>query len=231
MGIMARPATWVPDHPPDDPVAIQQLFQVLQWPGSTDVLGWNLASLAETQPWVLPVLCRAMDRDRYAVRRSGGCPMALEVQTPDGVRIPVVRWGDLDGYKDMPELLVPPSATSQGRAQTVNDETLVQLGLGSGELAVRLAEGLCDSQHLFIWEADPLLARTILEVVDLSPLWLSTQVSLLLGDEPAGPPARRRRLMGPMILHSTDSARCWNTPLYRQILGQLNLSGAAHNEA
>ncbi len=231
MGIVVRPAEWVPDHPYDDPIAVQQLFQILRWPGSADVLGWNLASLAETQPWVLPSLCRAKEGERYRVRRSGRCPLALEARTSDGLEIPVVRWGDLDGYKDAPELIAPPTAAGQGPVQTMNDETLVQLGLGSGELAARLAEGLCDSQHLFIWEADPSLARAILEVVDLSPLWLSTQVSLLLGDAPDLPPDRRKRLAGPTVLHSTDSARCWNTSAYRQILGQMDLSGAARNEA
>lgn len=231
MGIVARPAEWVPDHPYDDATAIQQLFQVLRWPGSTNVLGWNLASLAETQPWVLPSLCRAMDGERYAVRQSGRCPLALDASMSDGLAIPIVRWGDLDGYKETPEMIAPKLASGHGRTQTMNNETLVQLGLGSGELATRLAEGLCDSQHLFIWEADPALARRILEVVDLSPLWLSTQVSLLLGEDPVLPPERRQRLMGPTILHNTDSARCWNTSVYRQILSQLDLSDVAHNEA
>jgi len=231
LGIIAKPVDWVQDHPFDDPAAIQQLFEVLQWPGSTDVLGWNLASLAETQPWVLPPLCRIGERNRYAICRSDRSLLALNAHLSEGPEIPIVRWGDLDGYKETPELINPKVPSCQGPTRTMTDETLVQLGLGSGELAKRLAESLDGSQHLFIWEADPVLARAILEVVDLSPLWLSKQVGLLLGEEPVVPTEHRRRLERPTLLHITDSARCWNTSVYRQILGRLDLSDSASREA
>jgi hypothetical protein len=231
LGIIAKPADWVQDHPFDDPAALQQLFQVLQWPGSTDVLGWNLASLGETQPWVLPPLCQAGERNRYAIRRSGRCLLALNAHLSEGPEIPVVRWGDLDGYKETPELINPKIPSSQGTTRMVADVTLVQLGLGSGELAKHLADSLGDSQRLFIWEADPALARAILEAVDLSYLWLSKQVGLLLGEKPVVPPEHRRRLERPAFLHITDSARCWNTSVYRQILGRLDLSDSASRQA
>ncbi|MEW6542391.1 MAG: methyltransferase domain-containing protein [Nitrospirota bacterium] len=218
-GILARPADWVGDHSLDDPEAILQMYRVLQWPGSTDVLGWNLAALAETQSWVLPGLCQAAERDGFVVRRSGRCLVGIEGRTASGERIEVVRWGEQDGDRS-------PSPGSAG-----STSGFVQLGLGSGELATALAERLTDGQHLFVWEADPVLAKRTLEIVDLSPLWLSRQVSLLVGPKPDLPAALRQRLQAPTTLYVTRSARCWQPWVYREILGTLNLSGGAQAEA
>lgn len=216
LGLLGKPVEESQDQPFDDPTAIGELFRVLQWPGSADRLGWNLASLAETQAWALPALCRQHDRSAFVVRRSGRCVTGLEGRTTDGETVPIVTWGALDGYQ--------PDAAALSR-QAGRDETIIQLGLGSGELAACLAERLGSRGHLFIWEADPALARRTLELVDLSSLWLSPQVTLLLGEDPVLPPAQRRRLFGPASLHSSNSARCWNTSAYRQILGRLDLSG------
>ncbi|HZS11241.1 MAG TPA: hypothetical protein VFA38_03255, partial [Nitrospirales bacterium] len=67
-------------------------------------------------------------------------------------------------------------------------------------------------------EADPVLAKTVLAAVDLSPLWLSTQVSLLIGTQPYRSAAQRRMLREPSLIYSTRSARQWNTWLYRDII-------------
>lgn len=215
MGLVARPVDYEPDHPFDDPQAMLELFRVLQWPGSTDRLGWNLASLAETQAWTLPPLCRQPDRDLFAVRRSGRCLVALEGRRAEGDAGEIVTWGSLDGYQQ--ERGTPASWAEQ-------EDTLIQLGLGSGELASHLAERLGSGRHLFVWEADPALARAVLELVDLSPLWLSGQVSLLLGPHPELPPALGRRLLSPALVYSTPSAKLWNPWAYRSILSRLNLS-------
>jgi hypothetical protein len=223
MGISARPADSVPDQPGDDPLAIQRLYRVLQWPGSADVLGWNLAALSETQPWAIPPLCRRTPPDEvgtrhYTVRRSDGYLVALALHNADGHDVPIVRWGERDGYR---AILSDPSH----REQAEGHATIVQLGLGSGELAMALAERLRASQHLIIWEADPALAKAILEVVDLSPLWLSTQVSLLFGSHPHLSQDQQARLLQPSLLYTTNSARCWNTWTYRHVIGTLTPSG------
>ncbi len=198
----------------DDPSAIHELFTVLQWPGSSHILGWNLAALAETQPWVLPALCRRQALDAFTIRRSGRAHLAIETDAPDGHALPIVRWGDLDGQ-----------ATRRAEGVDVDggpaDATVVQLGLGSGELASWLAERLSYRQHLIVWEADSALARQVLSMEDLSPLWLSTQVSLVVGEQPDVPPALAERLESPAIVCSTASARLWNQPAYRRILSRL----------
>jgi hypothetical protein len=199
-----------PEPAPDDPVALQQLYGALRKPGSADTLGHNLAALAETQPGVLPLLCRRLDRGRYAVRRSGHCLVAVmgrNGEMPTDEEQPIIHWGDLDGYVAVPD--------------GSSHRTLVQLGLGSGELATALAEGLRADQHLFIWEADAALAKTVLEVVDLSPLWLSSQVSLLLGLHPYRTEDQRLRLHEPSLVYSTRSARQWNTWGYRDIISRI----------
>jgi len=215
LGLLAGPADAEPDHPFDDPQALRKLFRVLQWPGSTDVLGWNLASLAETQPWALPALCRRRDDRVFQPRRVGRCLVALEAHTADGHEEPVISWGALDGYRRDTDM--PPS-----RAE--HEQTIIQLGLGSGELATSLAEQLRPDQHLFIWEADEALARTVLELVDLSPLWLSRQVTLVLGAQPALPSALDRRLFAPSWVYVTDAARQWHPWAYRRILSSLTSS-------
>lgn len=213
LGLLTRPAERVEEAGFDDPAAIQDMFRVLQWPGSTDALGWNLAALAETQPWVLPSLCRQPAGRRFDLRRNGRCLVAVMGRTEEGRDVPILRWGELDGCGE---------DVIRQAGQAAFDATLVQLGLGSGESAARLAEGLSDAQHLFIWEADAELAKMVLRHVDLSPLWLSTQVSLVIGPKPALPPALRRRLESPAQVHSTASARHWNPGAYRQIVSRLN---------
>lgn len=215
LGLVARPVDCEPDHPFDDPQALLELFRVLQWPGSTDRLGWNLASLAETQAWTLPPLCQRPERGSFAVRRSGRCLVALEGRRAGGEEDAIVTWGNLDGYQQE-------RATLADWAE--QEDTLIQLGLGSGELASHLAERLGPGRHLFVWEADPALARAIFELVDLSPLWLSGQVSLLLGPHPELPPALDRRLLSPALVYSTPSAKLWNPWAYRSILSRLTLS-------
>lgn len=212
LGILAKPVSGTADHPFDDPAAILEMFRVLQWPGSTEILGWNLAALAETQPWVLPPLCRRLERHAFVVRRSGRCLTAVECRASEGGDRAIVRWGERDGY------LNDPAQPQPG----LRDATIIQLGLGSGELATHLAERLYDDQHLIIWEADPVLAKTVLRLVDLSPLWLSTQVSLLVGPQPELPPALRLRVQAPAHVYNTLSSREWNPWAYRQILGDLN---------
>jgi hypothetical protein len=191
-----------------DPEAIRQLAAACRGRGAVGPLGWNLAALAETQPWTLPLLCRRTEPGRYVVRRSAAGPVAVAARDEDGSEVPLLRWGGLDG---------------QGRPPTLwGLPTIVQLGLGSGALAGALAERAGPRQHLFVWEADPALARAVLEAVDLSHLWLSAQVSLLLGERPDLPPDRRRRLGAPAQVIATDSARRWNTWIYRTILAGLN---------
>lgn len=223
MGLIARSSDSVPDQPGDDPLAIQRLYRVLQWPGSADVLGLNLAALSETQPWVIPPLCRQafpdeMGTRRYRVRRSNGCLVALGLHHADGHDVPIIRWGERDGHR---AILLDPFH----REQAESHATIVQLGLGSGELATALAERLRASQHLIIWEADPALAKAILEVVDLSSLWLSTQVSLLFGSHPYLSQDQQQRLKQPSLLYITSSARCWNIWTYRHMIGTLTPSG------
>lgn len=213
LGLLARPAERAEEPGFDDPAAIQDLFRVLQWPGSTEALGWNLAALAETQPWVLPALCRRPEGQAFVVRRSGRCLLAVEGRTEEGRPVPIVRWGESGGSGGE-------SGLPAGRLS--RDATIVQLGLGSGEAAARLAERLTDAQHLFIWEADPELAKTVLRLVDLSPLWLSTQVSLVIGSQPGLPPSLSHRLQAPAQVYTTPSARQWNPWAYRQIVSRLN---------
>ncbi|MDE3119282.1 MAG: hypothetical protein KGL03_09750 [Nitrospirota bacterium] len=212
LGLLGRPADLVPDQPLDDPAALRDLFHVLHWPGSAEVLGWNLASLAETQAQALPALCQQQDRSAFSVRRSGACVAALEGRA-EGRLVPLMTWGNMDGYQA--------GAVEDLKRQIAQQTTIIQLGLGSGEIATHLAEGLRDKQHLFIWEADPALARTILNLVDLSPLWLSRQVSLLLGPNPDLPRGVAWRLAEPAFVFSTDSARQWHPWTYRQIVSRL----------
>jgi hypothetical protein len=210
VAVLARLDEYGPEPVHDDAVALQQLYGALRKPGSADTLGDNLAGLAETQPGVLPLLCRRLDRSRYTIRRSGHCLVAVlgrSGELPTDEEQPIVHWGDLDGYVAVPD--------------GGSHRTLVQLGLGSGELATALAESLRADQHLFIWEADAALARTVLEVVDLSPLWLSSQVSLLLGLHPYRTEEQRLRLHEPSLVYSTRSARQWNTWGYRDIISRI----------
>lgn len=202
--------SWEGDDRPwsADPEAIRQLFAVSRPGEAVGALGWNLAALAETQPWTLPLLCRKTDPERYVVWRSAAGPVAVAARDDDEVEVPLLHWGGCDG---------------QGRPPTLSGlPTIVQLGLGSGELAGALAERAGPRQHLFVWEADPALARAVLEVTDLSHLWLSAQVSLLLGEQPALPADRLRRLGDPAQVVTTASARRWNTWIYRTILSGLN---------
>lgn len=215
LGLLGRPADLASDQPLDDPAALRDLFHVLHWPGSAEVLGWNLASLAETQAQVLPALCQQQDRSAFSVRRSGSCVAALEGRA-EGRLVPLMTWGELDGYSQ--------ADAAELARRAVPHETIVQLGLGCGEMASYLAERLGEDQHLFIWEADVALARTVLELEDLSPLWLSTRVSLLTGPQPELTQALQERLLAPALVYSTPSARQWNPWAYRQILGRLTPS-------
>ncbi|HZS12486.1 MAG TPA: methyltransferase domain-containing protein, partial [Nitrospirales bacterium] len=133
VAVLASPDEHVVDAEPDDPMSLQELFHAVRHPGAADTLGHNLAALAETQPGVLPALCRKMDTGRYSVRRSGSCLVAVVARLgdlPGEEELPVIHWGDIDG------LLEPPQFDAS------SPQTLVQLGLGSGELATALAEQL-----------------------------------------------------------------------------------------
>jgi hypothetical protein len=216
LGLSARPCEWEADAPHDDPHAVQQLYRAHGWPGSVEPLGWNLAALAEHQPMTLPLLCRQMESGRYLIRRSGRHVVGLIGTTEEGDVVPIARWGTLDGNRAL--LASMPADESA---------TIVQMGLGSGELAGALAQRLAPSQRLFIWEADPLLARTVLDAVDLSHLWHRADVSLLLGDAPMLTTEQQARLQAPSFVYSTDAARSWNPSTYRHLLGSLNLSETA----
>ncbi len=210
LGLLARAEERVPEPPWDDPAAIRQLYGAQGALATLGPLGWNLAALAESQPWTLPLLCRRPEPGRYAVLQGAVGPVAVVAPRDDGADVAIVRWGELDG------LGTPPPAFSSRAPRT-----LVQLGLGSGEQAAALAERLHPAQHLFVWEADPSLARAVLEATDLSHLWLSAQVSLLLGEFPDLPAERARRLLDPALVYPTASARMWNTWIYRTVLGTL----------
>lgn len=215
IGVIARPAEWEPDHPYDDPEAIRRLYHAYGWPGSIEPLGWNLAALAERQPMVLPLLCRQMENGRYLIRRSGRHVLGVLGMTEEGDVVPIVRWGEMDGHRHL---------VTDG--QSPEPGVIVQMGLGSGELAMALARRLRPSQHLFVWEADPELARVILEAVDLSPLWHQPDVTLLLGDAPPMTQAQEELLRHPAAVFSTNAARRWNAVAYRHYLGNLNLADA-----
>jgi hypothetical protein len=210
MGLIARPADWAPDQPYDDPSAVRRLIEPLQGPGPADVLGANLVALGATQPWVVPTLCRQWTADAFEVRRSGPCLLALNGATDDGDTLPVVRWGELDGHRTDPITVPEPAAP-----------TVVQLGLGSGELARWLAERLYPAQHLFIWETDPGLAKRVLDLVDFSPLWFSNRVSLVIGEAPSLPEDRWERLHDPALIYHTHTARTWNPWQYRNVIMSL----------
>lgn len=213
LGVIARPAEWEPDHPYDDPEAIRSLYHAFGWPGNIEPLGWNLAALAERQPMVLPLLCRQMESGRYLVRRSGPHVLGVLGTTDEGDVVPIARWGEMDGHRHL-----------LADRQPLGPSVIVQMGLGSGELALALAQRLRPSQHLFVWEADPQLARVVLEAVDLSPLWHRPDVSLLLGDHPPMTPAQEELLRHPAAVFSTNAARRWNAVAYRHYLGNLNLA-------
>lgn len=219
LGVIARPVEWEPDHPFDDPEAIRHLYHALGWPGSVEPLGWNLAALAEHQPLVLPLLCQQMESGRYLIRRSGRHVLGVLATTEEGDVVPVVRWGEMDGH---------PSLLAHGRSPAPG--VIVQMGLGSGELASALAQRLGPSQHLFVWEADLALARVVLEAVDLSPLWHRPSVSLLLGDAPPMTREQEELLRRPMAVFSTNTARRWNAVAYRHYLGNLTLADAPSAE-
>ncbi|MBI5411320.1 MAG: class I SAM-dependent methyltransferase [Nitrospirae bacterium] len=209
MGLVARPADGVPDCSFDDATAIRRLYIALAHPQEGGALGRNLAALLKTQWWVLPSLCQQVDTGRYRVERNGGAVSIIGLAA-NGEEVPIVRRGERQDCQ--------PSVDERLWAK---EETLVQLGLGSGELARTLAARLKEGQHLFIWEADPSLAKLILKLEDLSPLWDSSRVTLILGNHPILPADRKACLMRPCALYLSESAQRWNEPVYRTIIATL----------
>jgi SAM-dependent methyltransferase len=213
MGMIAKPVDGITDLPHDDPVAILQLYGALLQPSSARTLGRNLASLTKHHWWILPILCRRLDASRYRLRADGHRVSAILGKGPAGSPVQILREDErdrLDGCgEDLPDRLGP------------DDATLVQLGLGWGSLALEVGRRLSGSQHFFIWETDPALAKLILKTVDLTPLWESTKVTLILGDRLHLPADQRCRMMQPSKLFVTGSARRWNAGLYRSFMDRV----------
>lgn len=214
VGMIARAADGIADLSCDDPVAILQLYGALLHPSSARAFGRNLAALTKDHWWLVPALCRRLDASRYRLQADGLRVSAILGKEPAGSLVQILREderGRLDGCgEDLPDQFEP------------DDATIVQCGLGWGDLALAVNRRLRESQHLFIWEADPVLAKLILKVVDLSPLWESTRVTLILGDRLSLPAARRERMKRPFKLYMTGSARRWNVDLYRGVMGLVN---------
>ncbi|MBI5411326.1 MAG: class I SAM-dependent methyltransferase [Nitrospirae bacterium] len=203
------------DAPSDDASAIRQLYEGLSPHGSADVLGRNLAALARIQPWILPALCQWHDARPYRLLQQGGRIVALVREDHHKQHHGLVRWGNNDEAEAV-------------RLESSDDSgTIVQLGLGSGDLARTLVSGLTNNQHLFIWEAEPALAKLILKSVDLGDLWASGRVTLLLGTRPALPSDQVQRLRNPSYLYTTATARHWHTRAYQQILDFLHAKAVA----
>ncbi|TAJ07417.1 MAG: class I SAM-dependent methyltransferase [Nitrospirae bacterium] len=214
-GIIVRPMEGVPDQPVDDAAAVHALYRGLGATDSPDFLGYNLAAIARRQRVAIEALCMKVP-DRH-VRLEPGLQggFCLLVTNEDGVAIPVVRSGELDGFR--------PVDVETDQCSLPEGATLVQLGLGSGELAMALAGRLRQSQHLVIWEADAALAKAVLMAVDLSPLWASAQVTLLVGRHVHLMAAQRRRMMSLARLFVTASAGRWNRDLYQGFIDLLGV--------
>lgn len=215
LGVMARPADDIADIPPDDPMAILQLYGALLQPLSARTLGRNLAALTRRHWWLLPTLCRQLDVARYRFETDGHRVRAVRGATPAGPEVPILREEEdrrLDACgEDLPE------------AFGSDDATVVQLGLGWGTLALEINRRLRGAQHLFIWEADQTLAKQLMKVRDLSPLWESERVTLVLGESLHAPADRRRRMLSPSTLYVTGAARRWNRGLYRSFMDRVKM--------
>lgn len=213
-GIIVRPMEGVPDQPLDDAAAVHALYRGLACRDSTDFLGHNLAAMARGQRVAIEALCKKSQDYRVRIEPGLKGGFRLLVTTRDGATVPVVRFGDLDGFLEA-DVAADQHSAPEGA-------TLVQLGLGSGELALALAGSLRRSQHLVIWEADVALARAVLAAVDLSPLWDSPQVTLLVGRRVHLMADQRRRIMSLSRLFVTGSANRWNRDLYQGFIDLLH---------
>jgi len=215
MGMIARTADGAAGHSFDDAVAILQLYGALLEPASARPLGRNLASLTKRHWWILPTLCRRLEAGRYLLESDGHRATGILGKTSAGSPIQILHRDEqdrLDGWGEgLPDRFRP------------DDATLVQLGLGWGDLALEISRRLSGSQHLFIWETDPVLAKLILKTVDLTPLWESTRVTLILGEKLHLPADQRRRMMQPSKLYVTGSARRWHVGLYRSFMDRVEM--------
>ncbi|WP_447972116.1 class I SAM-dependent methyltransferase [Nitrospira sp. Kam-Ns4a] len=212
MGLLARPAGGPAEGPRegpyDDPLALQQLYVGLQHLEDVGALGRNLVALRKTQRWILPVLCQRQDARRYRLGTHDGLRRTLVGVTPTGAEIPIARWED--GRASAADPPLP-------WARLPEDGSILQLGLGTGAEALAIARRLCASQHLYLWEADPVLAKLVLKAADLTALWESGRVTLLVGRHPVVPPGIARRVMRPSVLYLSEAARRWDVPVYRRI--------------
>lgn len=210
MGMLAQlprgrtqPAT---EGPADDAAAITELFLASQRWDVAGPFGRNLAGLLQSQPSILPALCRKADaQERLRVTHWGETVVAIAGVTAAGQEVPLVSW----------------EGPGEGRAEPIgrvpaDARTVVLLGLGSGAEARSLARRLAPSQRLLIWETDLALARAVLKVTDLSELWTSGQATLLLGERPlhAIPPP-------PVAVYRTEAARHWDHSIYQRIADRL----------
>lgn len=220
MGLLARPGARdggeIPQGPYDDPLAIRSFYGALQSPETAAPLGRNLLGLRSIQRWIMPTLCQRQDARRYRIRSRDGEPQALYGVTVGGVEVPIARWERAGG---------PSAAEAIPWDRLDEDARIVQLGLGSGEEALALARRLGDGQRLAIWEADPVLAKVVLKVVDLTELWASGRVMLHVGRQPVVPPGRSTELLRPAVLYRSEAARVWDVEAYRRI-GSLIEAGA-----
>lgn len=201
------------EGPLDDAAAIRDLFLAVQRKEESGPFGRNLAALLASQPHTLPSLCRkAETHDRLRLTHWGETVVAIAGITAGGEEVPLVSWeGPGEGSLEAAGGITPDA------------KTIVLLGLGSGAEARKLAGRLSPGQHLYIWETDPALAKAVLGVADLSELWASGRVTLLLGERPLqAVPAP------PVSLYWTHAARRWNHSAYVRIAERLVMpSGAA----
>lgn len=193
------------EGPLDDAAAISELFLAVQDPKAAGPSGRNLAALLATQPQTMPSLCRKAMKDRLRFAYWGGTVVGIAGIAESGEEVPLVSWeGPGEG-----------SLEAAGRI-TQGAGTIVLLGLGSGVEARKLAGRLTPDQHLYIWETDPALAKAVLAVADLSELWASGRVTLLLGERPLQAVPR-----SPVSLYWTHAARHWNHSVYERIAERL----------
>jgi len=159
----------------DEWQAVHALYRGLFTPAKASILQRNLASLVERQEEVLAEACRWHGPHRYCVGRGKGGIDNVGVKKSDG--LVVWLYGEQGSEERARRMVIDRNVRGQAFAVTL------LVGLGLGHLAEILDAQLDPSCRLYIWEADPALFATVVRYRDLTALFRSPRVTLLVGPD------------------------------------------------